>query len=434
MKLLSRLKAYLSGSPVESAPPADSIHSLKDKETVPAEGRKEPGRKEISAKDSKEGKEKIKEEEHKVGKPEGEKDREIHQEKDLNLLFKYVIKPEERTLRNYINPKFWKDKRELYRTTREKEKQDINVYQVLTDGARPTVEYYILTVLSCIIATTGLIQGSTATIIGAMIVAPLMTPILSFSLGIIWGDTSVIKTALKSLLKGIALTVIISAGISFAIPMPDYSAEIVSRTHPTIFDIIVALASGIVGAYGYANKRISATLVGIAIAVALMPPLCTVGIGFGTMNLAIAQGATILFVINLVSISLAGAVIFWIMKIHPVLEEEARVRKRALYQIVVSIVILIAIAIPIGYYMWEGYLVSKIKTIAAETIRKKLPGISIMQMARENLPGRLILDITITGERMPENGETLALIEEINNKSGGGEVRLRFIKSSSFRQ
>jgi hypothetical protein len=105
--------------------------------------------------------------------------------RDMKGMFEHVIRPEERTLKNYLKPSFWKDKKTEYDLIREKEKQDLDVYTTLSRGAYPTIEYYVLIVMSCVIATAGLLQGSPAVIIGAMIVAPLMTPILAFSLGVI---------------------------------------------------------------------------------------------------------------------------------------------------------------------------------------------------------------------------------------------------------
>jgi uncharacterized hydrophobic protein (TIGR00271 family) len=350
---------------------------------------------------------------------------------EIKKMFQHVIEPEERTLKNYMNPAFWKNKRELYRAIKEKEKQDLNVFLVLSEGARPTIEYYILIILSCIIATPGLLQGSTATIIGAMIVAPLMTPILAFSLGVIWGDGNIIKTSLLSLLKGIALAIMISACIAYVIPMPDYSQEILARTKPTLFDIIVALGSGIVGAYGNANKKISNTLVGIAIAVALMPPLCTVGIGLGTFNQDIATGAFVLFAINLVSISLAGAIVFWAMKVHPPLADQGKVMKRAIYEIVLSLIILSAIAVPVGLYMYEGFRDSRARLAVMRILGEEIPEASVFDLRMEKERGRYFFIISLSGEKPPESGAIAALRARLQGEcSRIDDLRIRFIQSS----
>jgi len=352
------------------------------------------------------------------------KDKKTDRINDLKNFMGHVIEPEERTLKNYIDFNFWKSKRELYKGLREKEKQDQNVYQNLFNGASPTLEYYILTVLSCLIATTGLLQGSTATIIGAMIVAPLMTPILAFSLGVIWGDIPLIRTSSFSLFKGIVISLVISSALAFAIPMEGYSSEVTARTAPTIFDIIVAFASGLVGAYGSANKRISNTLVGIAIAVALMPPLCTIGIGLGTLNKAVASGAALLFLINLVSISLAGAIVFWAMEIHPIAAEGGSVRKRALYQIVISIIILTAISVPVFVYMKHGFLVNRATRTAGEIIQNELPDVTLIELKLTEAEEKFRFTATISGSEKPE----LIKSELINKKAIERDWRIEGIK------
>jgi uncharacterized hydrophobic protein (TIGR00271 family) len=352
---------------------------------------------------------------------------------DIKNFVGRVIEPEERTLKNYMNPDFWREKRRLYRDIRQKEIQDQNVYKTLYDGASPTIEYYILTVLSCLIATAGLIQGSTAAIIGAMVVAPLMTPILAFSLGIIQGDILIIRTSVLSLIKGIVIALIISAGFAFAIPMEGYSSEIMARTSPTIFDIVVAFASGLVGAYGNANKRVSNTLVGIAIAVALMPPLCTIGIGIGTLNYAVASGATLLFVINLVSISLAGAIVYWVMRVHPASVDAGAVRKRAINQIVVSVIILAAISFPVVIYMKNGFLLSRATRTVGEVIHSELPGISILELKSANVGSGYLFTATISGDSEPsaEKAEAIsAKAFEADKRISG--VDLMFLKTSKI--
>jgi uncharacterized hydrophobic protein (TIGR00341 family) len=349
---------------------------------------------------------------------------------DVKERLESVVVPEERTLKNFLRPRFWVEKREEYRKIKEKEKEDLNVYQMLSESARPSIEYYILTILSCIIATTGLIQGSTAVIIGAMIVAPLMTPILAFSLSVIWGDLQLMKTSLQSIIKGTFWAIVISAIIAYAVPLSGFNYEILSRTKPSLFDILVAIASGLVGAYGTANKKISNSLVGIAIAVALMPPLCTVGIGIGTFNRAVTTGALILYIINLVSISLAGAVVFWVMKIHPIRADQDEVKKRALYQIVLSLAILIGIAIPIGFYMYEGYLISEAQRLITESIEGEFPQASIFSMKTKKHGSLYTICLTLTGHQSPDATKIREMKEMIlRNFSNVDEITVEFIPS-----
>jgi uncharacterized hydrophobic protein (TIGR00271 family) len=331
----------------------------------------------------------------------------------LKDVFARIVTPEERNLKNFFSVKFWREKRADFIELKEKQRQDLSIYETLAMGAAPSREYYILTVLSCVIATMGLIQGSAAVIIGAMIVAPLMTPILAFSLGVVWGDLFLIKLSVVSIVKGVFWAILISASIAFLVPLQVLSQEIIARTNPSLFDIAVAIASGLVGAYGNANKKISNSLVGIAIAVALMPPLCTIGIGLGTLNFAEAGGATLLFLINLISISLAGAVVFWLMKIHPVTAEQDDVTKRAVSQIVVSVVILIVISIPVGIFMAEAYKKERALGDATATIEKEYPDIIIFNASTAEKSKGSEIDITLTGTEKPDEDRMKATVQAL---------------------
>jgi uncharacterized hydrophobic protein (TIGR00271 family) len=350
------------------------------------------------------------------------------QTKEVKGIFEHVIEPEERNLKNFLNVNFWKKKREEYKKLKEKEEEDYSVHRKLSDGAKPSIEYYILTSLSAVIATAGLIQGSTAIVIGAMIVAPLMTPILAFSLAVIWGDLNLIKNSTISILRGTFLSVVISAGIVFFVPISGYSNEILSRTRPDLFDIIVAIASGVVGAYGYANKKISNTLVGIAIAVALMPPLCTIGIGIGTFNLDMTLGATTLFLINLISISLSSATVFWMMKIHPVLADEDMVKKRAIHQIIISVVILTVIAVPVGFFMLERYSVETIKRSAKTFVDSEITDTTVYDMKVVKTDKGNVLFMTLKGSKIPKKDKIMELKESISSRHYNlADVKIEFI-------
>ncbi len=352
------------------------------------------------------------------------------EKEDIKDILPILIDPHERTFRNYITPAFWREKNLKYKKIREREKQGLDLYELLASGAAPTREYYVLTILSCVIATAGLIQGASATIIGAMIVAPLMTPILAFSLGVVWGDLILIRLSAASILKGLFWAIVISCLITLVIPLPSYSEEIMSRTRPTIFDIVVALASGFVGAYGYANKKISSSLVGIAIAVALMPPLCTIGIGIGKMNADIAQGAAVLFIINLISISLAGAVVFWLMKIQPIDADQVEVNRRAFSQIIISIIILVIISVPLGLFMKDGYLLGEARTDLKTSLEREFPDIHIIESFESRRNDGFILQATVTGAARPDAGIVQNMVDDLKTRNSIVKgVSLKYMKS-----
>ena len=199
----------------------------------------------------------------------------------------------------------------------------------LSHESSPGVDYFILIMLSSIIATMGLITNSTAVIIGAMLVAPLMSPILGLSLASVAGEHKVVKNAVLALLQGITFAVILSALFSllayhspFGV-LQDIPDEVLARTQPSPFDLIIALAGGAAAAYALAQPDLSEALPGVAISTALMPPLCTVGIGIALWNSSVIFGALLLFFTNLFAISFAGILIFIAMGFRPIRMEKS---------------------------------------------------------------------------------------------------------------
>jgi uncharacterized hydrophobic protein (TIGR00271 family) len=200
-------------------------------------------------------------------------------------------------------------------------KQD--VLDELSQASSPGFDYFLLVLLSCSIATFGLITDSAAVIIGAMLVAPLMSPILGLSLASVAGEQSMFRKAVIALVEGSLLAVALSALLGLIagwLPLDVFKvlpSEILSRTHPSPFDLGIGLAGGAAAAYALAQPRLSAALPGVAIATALMPPLCTVGIGIALGNGSVAFGALLLFLTNLAAISFAGIMVFAAMGFRP---------------------------------------------------------------------------------------------------------------------
>jgi uncharacterized hydrophobic protein (TIGR00271 family) len=230
------------------------------------------------------------------------------------------------------------------------EEERIELRRDLYRGARPGSNYFVLTVLSCVIAALGLLLNSPAVVIGAMLVAPLMSPIMAFSLGLIQGDFRLIRLSAEAIFKGVTIALIIAASIGLLSPFKTATPEMIARTRPTLFDMAVALASGLAGAYAASRKDVSAALPGVAIAAALMPPLATVGLSLATGDLRAAGGAFLLFATNIAAISLAGGLIFGLLGIRPRARdpESRRLLRRSL---VASLALLLAIAIPLGIIM-----------------------------------------------------------------------------------
>jgi uncharacterized hydrophobic protein (TIGR00271 family) len=226
------------------------------------------------------------------------------------------------------------------------QEEKTGVYAQMGQAARADISFYILIFLSSMIAYLGLIQGSSAVIIGAMLVAPLMSPILAMAHSIVQGNLRLFRRATESTIKGVALAIGTSIALTVILPQQSPTVEILSRTQPNILDLIIALASGAAAAYAMSRKTLAAALPGVAIAAALVPPLCVVGYGLGSAQFQIANGALLLFTTNLSAIILAGAITFLLVGFRP---PRAEYGQRMQTGIIIAVVVLIIIAIPLGF-------------------------------------------------------------------------------------
>ncbi len=182
----------------------------------------------------------------------------------------------------------------------------------ITDGSYLTLDYFALIVASSAIATLGLLEDSAAVIIGAMIIAPLMPVIQATAFGALTGSAPVFRRGALTLAAGAILALLVSALLAVGVGLSQFGSEIVSRTRPNLLDLGIALAAGGIGAFARLRPSIGNALAGTAIAVALMPPLCVVGIGLAAHRGDVSRGAALLFLTNLLGIALASMVVFLI--------------------------------------------------------------------------------------------------------------------------
>lgn len=184
--------------------------------------------------------------------------------------------------------------------------------QELLEDSTLNLNFLVLVITSCIIATLGLLTNSAAVIIGAMIIAPLMNPLRGLALGALDADRILLRQSFITLGVGTGLSILTSGVIGwlFQIPALSFGSEILARTQPTLADLGVALAAGGVSGFAKIRPKVSDVLAGTAIAVALMPPLCVVGIALSQQSLPYSSGAFLLFLTNLLGITLACMITF----------------------------------------------------------------------------------------------------------------------------
>ncbi|OGX81866.1 hypothetical protein BEN47_18950 [Hymenobacter lapidarius] len=160
-------------------------------------------------------------------------------------------------------------------------------------------------IFAILVASVGLNVNSTAVIIGAMLISPLMGPIVGIGFGAATVEIDLIRRGLKNLLFAAGVSLLVSALYFRLTPLTDAGSELLSRTQPTTWDVLIALFGGAAGAVGLTRRERGNTVPGVAIATALMPPLCTAGYGLATAHWSFMLGALYLFFINCVFISLA---------------------------------------------------------------------------------------------------------------------------------
>lgn len=185
----------------------------------------------------------------------------------------------------------------------------------LASGDRPAKRsaFWAMLVLSALIAIAGVITDSTATVIGAMIIAPLSTPIMGIALGIVKANASAIGRSLLSVLGGLAVVVALGWLLSLVIPNPGSlltNSQVLGRTSPQLLDLLAALATGFAGALALCRRDLSSILPGVAIAISLVPPLGVVGVCAGRGDFSLALGALVLFFSNVVAMVIAGSIVF----------------------------------------------------------------------------------------------------------------------------
>ena len=203
------------------------------------------------------------------------------------------------------------------------------LYQARIASSKPSLGFFVLLLCAAVIATLGLISNSTAVVIGAMIVAPLMDPILSLAFALSISNNKLAKRSLLTVVIGVITVITTAALLASLLDVSEVNREMISRTAPNMIDLGVAVAAAVAGSFSMTRERLSNSLAGVAIAVALVPPLCVCGIGLSMGNEVVAvfgrgtvagltnqvsEGSFLLFLANLIGITVASLFIFLVQR------------------------------------------------------------------------------------------------------------------------
>lgn len=199
--------------------------------------------------------------------------------------------------------------------------------QNIRDGVSFRGTNILILILAILIASLGLNTNSTAVIIGAMLISPLMGPIIGIGLGVGIHDFDLIKRCVRNLLMAAVFSVIASTLFFLISPVNEQHSELLARTSPTIYDVLIGFVGGGAGIIALGSTNKGNVIPGVAIATALMPPLCTAGYGLATWQLNYFFGASYLFIINSIYIAFATFIGVKLMKYKGLVTDNARARR-----------------------------------------------------------------------------------------------------------
>jgi uncharacterized hydrophobic protein (TIGR00271 family) len=292
--------------------------------------------------------------------------------------------------------------------------------------------FICLLVLAAAIATFGLLGDSVAVVIGAMIVAPLMLPIMGLAFSVSIGDRSAILSSLLVSLAGIVTAV--TVGFLLTLPIarvmnPEAVQQIMIRTSPHLLDLMAALATGLAGAFALARKDVSDTLPGVAIAVSLVPPLANAGILFAFGEPRLAAGSLLLFVTNYVAILLTGAIVFAAMGFPKAALSpfDASARRRA---VAIALTAGFFIAIPLSLTSYHLIVTNKVATRSYTLAQEWLDGSGyrLMSVDAETADGTVNLLLLGDGDLPPLE----SLEERARGVLFGRTIRVKIVQSRTL--
>ena len=240
--------------------------------------------------------------------------------------------------------------------TKAKEKIPIRIsreelYSDIVDSTKLSKIFVLMTILSTVVVAIGLLKNNVAIIIGAMVIAPFLGPNVALALSTNLADNKLGLNALKTLLSGILIVLLLSACMGYFFKTNPTIPEIATRTRADLSDIILALASGCAGVLAFTTGASSA-VIGVMVAVALLPPLTVCGLLLGTGQFSEAIGAFLLFITNIICINLAGVITFLVQGISPQAWWEAdRAKKATRKALAIWSLILAVLAVII--FLWQ---------------------------------------------------------------------------------
>jgi uncharacterized hydrophobic protein (TIGR00271 family) len=309
------------------------------------------------------------------------------------------------------------------------------VRQGIRQGAQLNWTYILMNALATVIACYGLFANSAAVVIGAMVVAMLLGPIAGVALGLVDSDSPLLRKSLLALTTGVGGVIIVALVIGAVHREVPLTNEIMARTAPNLFDLMIALAGGAAGAFAAVSPNIGLALVGVAIATALVPPLSSAGILTARGEYGLAGGAFLLALTNMVAIQLSFSTVLWLSGFHRFTRRAGLGVLEFLRRNAVSLVILIVLAIVLTLN-FQG-VVSKTLFEAAVrgTLRQEIQtfdGNYLAEVRFETTRDTTIVRAVVRGPSPPSAHQVAAMETRLSPPPDGTrlELRIRFVETA----
>jgi uncharacterized hydrophobic protein (TIGR00271 family) len=285
-----------------------------------------------------------------------------------------------------------------------------------------TPVYLMMLLLAALIALLGLQLNSPAIIIGAMLISPLMWPILTCGLALNIADWPLGKKAARNVLLSVAEAIAITTIAALLLPLKEPTPEMLVRTNPNLLDLFVAFFSGAAGSLAWVSRaRGGLTILpGVAIATAVMPPLAVTGFGIGTGQWEIAGGAFMLFTTNLMAIIISADLVFFLVGFRPQLHLPEKHRKFARYRFAAATLVLIILSIPLTHTLIRAAQQARMRSEINNTLRLRLEEhrARLGTVEFSATPARVVVDASVSTPRLIQMAQVRDLETELARRLG----------------
>lgn len=332
-----------------------------------------------------------------------------------------------RALVTQIITPFWISNSGTWQWLSEDSRSLPSLNKALWRGAIPSANFYLMLFLSSVVCTLGLLANSAAVIIGAMIITPLLNPVIGIAFSIVIHNRRLFKRASLTLGLGILLAIINSAVICRLLGLQNLGTEILIRSEPTLLDLVVATAAGAAGAFANARLRVGSALPGVAIAVALLPPISVVGIGLSLNSYEIMLGAILLFATNLTGIVFGGGITFLVGGYGTL--------ARAKHSLAIAIILLTILGVPLGFSFRHLLIAGRTEQHIEHLLRERYAAVSTIDVRRIEVDSLSRGQIHVFVELVAPEGtirdiDRRRIEQQLEEELGGpASLRMRIIPS-----